>query len=105
MTGMSCRCKVPKSRAGSDTSRLRTANNRQEIIVVVTGSTGDIMNLLYRDIRFILQAKSLLEEGGHEFREYMEEVPAPFGGAWRTNANHLFRRRGGRTSMASEHIL
>ncbi len=66
---MSSRCRVTNSRAKSGMSRLRAANDRQEMVVAGMTSTGDVMSLLYRDIRLRLQATSLLEEGRHEQRE------------------------------------
>lgn len=50
-------------------SKLRAANDRQEMVVAGMTFTGDAMNLLYRDIRLRLQATSLLEEGRREQRE------------------------------------
>ena len=73
---MSSRCRVRDSRAGSGMRKLRTANDRQEMVVAGMTSTGEVMNLLYRDIRLRLQATSLLGEGRREQREWIDKISA-----------------------------
>lgn len=61
--------------------KLRTGNDRQEMVVAGISSTWDAINLLYRDIRLKLQATRLLEVGKGEQREQKEEPSAPSGSA------------------------